>query len=809
MGTKARRAVWCLWFALLMGAPYILGHHGSWLARGPVSLSSVYAFIAVGVLAGAWLGIHPTVSRWLPERGRVADALLVVGSLATLLTLTVPSWVRVIFSYASNQSIVWRGPHAAAGTLMLSVSDGLSALLNAQPYLGLAAGFLCGLLFTVAFATPQTPIAFSRFSFAAMVPPLALGFLHPLAWMLAYPHSAFPQPLLGTTGAAEAWTRMPLALSLAPMAVMGVTLYVISRPREGEDEGDPSPFRVLSYASCLCLGMLLFRLASRIMPSLFATPLWLAVVSLVTYLLVLAAYLVMLPRRTVRNGHEMGQVGPSDGDETTREAPTEPNERSGGTSWLRSALAQEDASWLLAKGLSEKELLVVCAEERALTSDQASAIMGVSASTVREYRRRVRVKLNVPPAQPIHDMLPSARREAKGRVASPVAPDEERGPLPAQARPTLVPMTVKRKMSRAARVLAWVVCLAPALWLFLPVHAPLPAWQSAWTVPFGAGAGLFLAWLMSFAVAPGNHVANPPLRAITILGALSWAIGIIMSALLETGALELTAGHAPQKLVTMVSAALVASGTCLLLTRLSGGLQGAQSSSTGGRQPSLPAYTPLPWLLGCALIAWAWEETWRAQGFVTLLPAMALPTLALVALLLVKTYSAWRAASRADARLLSSLHSPLLALAFGCVAGALASNAYGQVLGRPGQVEAIGGMLGYRNLVMLVVGALGWAVVLACYLHEILAYMLHRSALHDLEPGERERVRAYLLSRGLTSQQIDGAVLLAEGLSVTQVSKRLNYSASSVHLIRRETYRKLRIHSRDQLTAVLQAVLRD
>lgn len=152
-------------------------------------------------------------------------------------------------------------------------------------------------------------------------------------------------------------------------------------------------------------------------------------------------------------------------------------------------------------------------------------------------------------------------------------------------------------------------------------------------------------------------------------------------------------------------------------------------------------------------------------------------------------------------------HAPVLMLSAGCFAAVYAANVYGTALFRQGSGAVFGGQEGYALFVGTIVGiclvvlALGW--IAACVLRECDA----RAVRLAPTPSQATRLRGYLVGRGLRELEVDVALLTASGASAAQVAQSLSYARSSVASARREAYRKLGVHSREQLVTVLQAVL--
>ena len=74
-------------------------------------------------------------------------------------------------------------------------------------------------------------------------------------------------------------------------------------------------------------------------------------------------------------------------------------------------------------------------------------------------------------------------------------------------------------------------------------------------------------------------------------------------------------------------------------------------------------------------------------------------------------------------------------------------------------------------------------------------------------PGERERLEAFLVGRGLLPMQARAAVLLADGETVADVADALGCSRSTVGRARRDAYDALGVQTRPQFIAVLRRSL--
>ena len=81
---RARCGLWCAWFALLMAAPYmprdVSGFTGAW---GPSSFSEMFAWTALGMVMGLWLGSYPRVERFVATTSYAERAVMAAGLVAS------------------------------------------------------------------------------------------------------------------------------------------------------------------------------------------------------------------------------------------------------------------------------------------------------------------------------------------------------------------------------------------------------------------------------------------------------------------------------------------------------------------------------------------------------------------------------------------------------------------------------------------------------------------------------------------------------------------------------------------------------
>ena len=153
-------------------------------------------------------------------------------------------------------------------------------------------------------------------------------------------------------------------------------------------------------------------------------------------------------------------------------------------------------------------------------------------------------------------------------------------------------------------------------------------------------------------------------------------------------------------------------------------------------------------------------------------------------------------------------HAPALMLAAGCFLAVYGVNLYGTMLYRqPRGFGLFGGPTGFATFWGVIVGALLLVLAGAWIAALVVRERDARVVRLTPTPSQAQRLRGYLVGRGLRELEIDVVLLLASGASSAQVAVALSYARSTVATARREAYRKLGVHSRDRLIAILNAVL--
>ncbi|WP_197407463.1 LuxR C-terminal-related transcriptional regulator [Olsenella massiliensis] len=200
------------------------------------------------------------------------------------------------------------------------------------------------------------------------------------------------------------------------------------------------------------------------------------------------------------------------------------------------------------------------------------------------------------------------------------------------------------------------------------------------------------------------------------------------------------------------------------------------------------------WEMLCASVAGG-ALALGAQGAMSL-------RLALAAVALVAGAAAGPAATPPDAHDARRLVLPCLGA--GMLAGAVAINAYcDRLLYNEVALAFLGGKTGLISAGSIL---LGISLTLAGL--SVGAYCVRLSndaRAKDLGLGQganderRRRMLGFLASQGLSKTESEVLLLTARGRSGGQVSEELNYSRGTVNSARRDGYRKLSIHSRQEL----------
>lgn len=139
------------------------------------------------------------------------------------------------------------------------------------------------------------------------------------------------------------------------------------------------------------------------------------------------------------------------------------------------------------------------------------------------------------------------------------------------------------------------------------------------------------------------------------------------------------------------------------------------------------------------------------------------------------------------------------ALVFGILFGTLLENAMGVV-------AVYSAEHGQTFPLVLDTGARAFLIglstlVLSCIV--TLDLEARRHEVSEYAPQNADRVRSYLIGRGLNITQAEVTVLIARGYSGPTIARKLTYSLGTVNAARREAYLKLGVHSKGELKILL------
>ena len=952
-GPRKAPVLWCVWFALLMGSPYAQYAAHDAGPTGASSMSKVFAWVALGLVAGVWLMSHPTVrrgfdavERLLPP-GRARRAAVALGVALSLLAV-VPAWVHAAVCMWGGGPLWW---FAADGESVAGVSPSVllafHGLLRRGIVLATLGSVFCGACGWGLFADgeaeagggtgslgvpgdrvsrPGAPVSrpgdpVSQVLRGASVVLLAAAFgaglLQPLAWASLLPHAELSWSLAPRTGAYAGWywSAGPFGLSMLTVPVPSALMLLLACrlflrwPAFGPS--DPTPtvgradaVRAFTTLFVFCLGILGFRMLGRVAPSLHSPTLWVALGATAPYLCCLA---ILMVRAVGPASSARPPVTSLDGAATpSREGVEREGVPSRGPGRPASvvpgeALTRSGRAYLDANRLTDQEVLVVCAAARGLSSAQAGDAMGISAATVREYRRRCRAKLGVAEGEDLLSALP----------AGSLAPAD---PAPGDGVPRLAPWLLWTG--------AFAGLFACCALVMLPFEGAVRWPSDVWATCFGVGAGLVAARLLagplSGAVRTGAN-RPVPISALLVVFALLVLAATVLSAHrlgLLGYAWPVEGGRAVHKAVVLSATALFTMGAAASFGFLVGCLGtpalSARTLNPGWRNPLFAAVAlasalvaflgakgPAPWAavlavslaLSCgfaaalwasacrglstcgedvaspkrrtpgiahlavvSLLAWTFGEIWRMQQYASLYGVLRWAVLAIVvavaaqiwlsrradlgalgcmvagsslvalgtqegfglAVFVSQAVAFWgldafaggpRGVPRhfAPAAVRHPWHEGVFAAAFGVVGGALVTNAYGDLARAVYYIEKVFGGAAGLQLVFTVVPLVVCALVLGTCLFDLAAAVSEEG--FGAAPGERERLEAFLVGRGLLPMQARAAVLLADGETVADVADALGCSRSTVGRARRDAYDALGVQTRPQFIAVLRRSL--
>lgn len=705
IGSKGARVLWCVWFALLMSAPYAPGTGSmATIGWGAVSTSKVFAYVAAGIVMGLWWGTLPRVERMTVSLPAVRAGIGIGGGIlsAAVLAATWTNLVLVLFC-VPEYAMSWEA--GLFDNEQLSLLDRLLVpMIDATPFAALVAAFFCGwaaigVFYPMGSACKRSVGEFSQF--AGIDAPLGMaaglrgflgsssllrlgavflmGVIQPLAWVLLMPHnSSFPQPLLEVDSIGSSWDvgtfGFGLGLLCLPFTVLlTLSLLCMMPPKQVKDD---MPILLTTRSmglvplASLCMGLLLFRVLVRVCPAILRVELGTAGVFLGLYALFAGTVFAML-------WHHRSCL-----DKACEDQPVSIPAQTGDDSLsIERDLTQQERDLLLSQGLTKKEMLVVCAYMNGLTSAQAGSAMGIAEATVREYRRRCRVKIDVSTMDELVEWI-------HARTAEDVLPPESHtdGVIETSGIHVAARASNGKRHILEVTALAAVVFVAVAL-LFPAVGCALK-WDDVWTTGFGLAGGFAMAWVVLFmaglCLRAGKTFGEKGLACLLAVfaassftfalmqggivavgsGALCRAVRLTCISLLSMSAtvmlrymlwlFDLPCDYACRFVLPVavsgigglvlcqlessvwLAAVLLALPCCIALVLAAVVCVKPETNQSVGQGTLVPSGCRFSWLLAFGLVMWLWEEIWRAQGFESSADFMQWGVLLLLAIAFVK-----------------------------------------------------------------------------------------------------------------------------------------------------------------------------
>lgn len=661
---RCAQVFWCLWFALLMTAPYPAGTGELWfIGFGAVSESKVFAYVAAGVVAGLWVATLPRAERFLLANRRGRAVTVAFGVLVSALTL-MAVWVNLFFmlylvpEYAQSWTATVRGG--------ASVSWGMEALysLGHLPmWTALLSGFLCGCSAIALFRKRTSHTAADSLShvgghsLACCALCFALGLLQAPAWVLLMPHAAeFPQRLPEVDSIGSIWDSPSMGTGLfalvVPLIVLSTLVLVATFNGDGKASGQAEDMACgaaigrhgLFLVALYCLGVIAYRLVVRIDPGLIR-------ISFAASALCLALYVAMFALACIALRHH-GRCSVLQADLLSQPV-SEP----------LPAFLDVPPSWrqaLVSYGLSEKEMIAVRACELGLTAAQTADALGIAEPTVREYRRRSRVKMHV-----------SSMDDAVKLVRSSLSASGDTG-ITAECGDAYVLQEPRLSCHGIWSVYLpgislFSLMLSGCLMLF-PIDGAVTEWSDVWTTGFGLACGLILAWSCLMVLGLPAFELHKNAVAVCATVAAGQALCVFLVVGMQSGMLAFLPGPAHRATYTVGIATalccLVVSfrlllwlrhedgddrrvfAICAVAAAAFAGISGAGVAAwaisivglvalhiitlfvllvhaTRGQSPNAherhgfkpPFACRAAWSLVAGMVMWTWGEIWRSQGF--------------------------------------------------------------------------------------------------------------------------------------------------------------------------------------------------
>ena len=483
LASGAISVLWLAWLVLLVGTPFFIEAH-----HLPSVFSSAYAFIALGMTAGAlaaWL-----LETQLSEKHKTAarKASFVMGLTITFV-LVVPEWyfhLRAFAGFALPMEKI--APYAP---LMVIFADVPQAPFGNLAMLHHVLLFAAGLCCVLAGATsPKLPAptdgsstkkeATDQKKQAGLLAGLfACGLLHPGVWgCLAHTYGsnwsdAVMHDLLGFMGS----SIFAIAISI------GLALIL---QRGNRKLGIPASSALAAFA----LGELAWNLIARCGNAIENVILVAPVASL--FLAALEVFLLFLLFRTKSQAE-------------TPETPSSQEAPSDQQGTIRIDILFEE------KGLTDREKQAVGLALEGLNSNESAEIIGVKASTVRTYLHRAYQKLEI---ESLDEIRPSSRNEQTQATAPKEAKTGQTASGGANVPAKLAAKTDKQtpRMQRTQSLGTPLFVLLAGLFLLPHQYVgTVSSWNSSHSVVIGCGLGLMMAGGFAYL----THSIAPKEEALT------------------------------------------------------------------------------------------------------------------------------------------------------------------------------------------------------------------------------------------------------------------------------------------------------
>ena len=452
--------VLCLaWFALLISTPFFIEEH-----HLPSVFSSAYAFIALGILAGA-ICAKPTKQKLPSAALSKARPMILIAGLAITVILVVPEWYFHLRASAGTAlSMEAIAPYAP---LMVTFADVPAApfgsLSSLHHVLFFVAGFCFAIVATMQFGAPNSELqsddsdqSKQKHQAKLLVRLFICGLLHPGVWgWLAHTYGndwgeAVMHDLLGFMGS-----------SIFAIAI-GVGLAFILYWSNKKFNAQAS-----ALLTSFVLGELAWNLIARCGNAneniVLAAP-WAA-------LLLMTLEALLIYSIFCANGLR--------------------NDKNNPTKDLQEQAAHAGQKELLdTSKLTERERQSVELALQGKTSGESAKIIGVAASTVRTYLRRACQKLELESINEIQEN----KMAYDGVKTSPSNDSESKqSNINKDVKPSPAGTTVLQENREIGLDLVFLLLLAATLLLPHQYVGTVASWNSSHSVVIGCGLGLMMA----------------------------------------------------------------------------------------------------------------------------------------------------------------------------------------------------------------------------------------------------------------------------------------------------------------------------